>query len=303
MTRPSGAQFAIGSGDQRAVVVEVGGGLRSYFIGDRSVVDGYSEDAMADGARGQTLAPWPNRVRDGQWSWQGTDLQLALTEPEQHNAIHGLARWLRWRLVTHTNDAVSLECTVSPQPGYPWTVEVRNDWSIGEGGLSVRTTVTNHSSAVAPIGVGFHPYLAMGPTIDGVLLTVPADTRLLTGEQQIPIGSEAVAGTGYDFRTPRRVGQLRVDHTFTGLHRDDDGRCAVRLAHPETGDAVELWVDEAYPYLVIFTGDSLPDERRRRQGLAVEPMTMPPNGLVTGEGVVVLEPEQQWVGRWGIVPG
>jgi aldose 1-epimerase len=303
MTRPSGAQFEIGHGDQRAVVVEVGGGLRTYAEGERSLVDGYAEDAMADGARGQTLAPWPNRVRDGQWSWQGVDLQLALTEPEQHNAIHGLARWLRWRLVSHSNDAVSLECTVCPQPGYPWTVEVRNDWSIGDGGLSVQTTVVNHSATVAPIGVGFHPYLTVGATIDGALLNVPADTRSLSGEQDIPIGREAVAGTDYDFREPRPLGPLRIDNTFSDLHRDDAGRCAVRLADPDSGDAVSLWVDEAYAYLEIFTGDTLPDERRRRQGLAVEPMSMPPNGLATGEGVIVLEPEQQWAGRWGIAAG
>jgi aldose 1-epimerase len=303
MTRPSGAQFDIGAGDQRAVIVEVGGGLRSYFVGDRSLVDGYAEDAMADGARGQTLAPWPNRVRDGKWSWQGADLQLALTEPEQHNAIHGLARWLRWRLVTHSVDAVSLECTVCPQPGYPWTVQVRNDWSIGESGLSVRTTLANRSTTAAPVGVGFHPYLTVRSTIDGALLTVPADTRLITGQQQIPTAREAVAGTDYDFRDPRPIGQLRIDHSFTGLHRDDAGRCTVRLADPDTGDVVTLWVDESYPWIVVFTGDSLPDERRRREGLAVEPMTMPPNGLVTGEDVVVLEPEQEWVGHWGIVPG
>src|SRR4051794_33039142 len=95
---PSGAQYEISAGSHRAVVVAVGGGLRSYRVDGRDVFDGYDGDRMADGARGQTLAPWPNRVKDGAWTWNGEEQQLPLTEPDKHNAIHGLVRWLGWSL-------------------------------------------------------------------------------------------------------------------------------------------------------------------------------------------------------------
>jgi aldose 1-epimerase len=39
----SGEQYEIRFEDQRAVVVEVGGGLRAYAVGDREILDGYSE--------------------------------------------------------------------------------------------------------------------------------------------------------------------------------------------------------------------------------------------------------------------
>ena len=127
--QPSGAQYVIRHGDQQAVAVAVGGGLRTYAAGGRDVLDGYAEDAICDGARCQTLIPWPNRVQDGTWIWEGSEQQLPLTEPEQHNAIHGLVRWLVWDLVTHTEDTVQLSCTCAPQPGYPWRLTVTNTWS------------------------------------------------------------------------------------------------------------------------------------------------------------------------------
>ncbi|HEX6921955.1 MAG TPA: galactose mutarotase, partial [Actinomycetes bacterium] len=77
---PTGEQHVLHNGDQRAVVVEVGGGLREYVVAGRPVVDGYDASARVDGGRGQLLVPWPNRVRDGRYRWASQDLQLPLTE-------------------------------------------------------------------------------------------------------------------------------------------------------------------------------------------------------------------------------
>ena len=93
---PSGDQVLLRHGDHRAVVVEVGGGLRSYALGDWEVLDGYAESEQCSGGRGQALLPWPNRVRDGRYAFGGAEHQLALTEPERHNALHGLVRWVSW---------------------------------------------------------------------------------------------------------------------------------------------------------------------------------------------------------------
>jgi aldose 1-epimerase len=300
---PSGEQFEIRSGEQRAVVVEVGGGLRTYVVGDREILDGYDVAAACDGARCQTLVPWPNRVQDGKWTWRGVDQQLALTEPEQHNAIHGLVRWMPWSVLDRSESAVTLSCTSHPQPGYPWTIEVRNAWSLHDDGLAVETLVVNHSDTDAPVAAGFHPYITVGTaSINDALLTVPGQTRLLTGSQQIPTGRESVAGTAYDFRDARPLGDLKIDHTYTDLQRGADGRCRLQLAAPDGGIAVTVWVDEAYPYLEVFTGDALPDPARRRQGLGVEPMSVPPNAFVTGEALSVVRPTESWQGHWGVNP-
>ena len=66
------------------------------------------------------------------------------------------------------------------------------------------------------------------------------------------------------------------------------------------GRVVTLWVDEGYPYLMLFTGDPLPDVDRR--ALAVEPMTCPPNAFRTGESLIRLAPGQSTASTWGIEP-
>ena len=92
MIAPSGEQFEIAAGDQQAVVVEVGGGLRSYSAGGRKLVDGYGADEMSSSGRGQVLIPWPNRLQDGSYEFDGRRHQLPLNEPQHHNASHGLVR-------------------------------------------------------------------------------------------------------------------------------------------------------------------------------------------------------------------
>ena len=300
---PSGDQFELRHGDHRAVVVSVGGGLREYAVAGRPVLDGYPLDAMADGARAQTLVPWPNRVKDGRWTWSGAERQLALTEPEQHNAIHGLVRWMPWHLLERSGNTLGVGCVLYPQPGYPWPLRVRNDYQLDGDGVTVRTTVTNIGGEPAPVAAGSHPYITVGTgTIDAAVLHLPADTWLPTGEQQIPVGRESVAGTGNDFRDPRPLGATEIDHTFTDLHRDGDGRFRLRLSDPESAVGVTFWVGRTYPYVEVFTGDALPDPARRRQGLGVEPMTAPPNAFATGESLVVLEPDESWTGEWGLQP-
>ena len=300
---PSGQQVELAYQDLAVTVTAVGASVRSFTAAGRDLVDGYDIGAMADGARGQTLIPWPNRVRDGKWEWDGTSYQLSLSEPEQHNAIHGLVRWLGWTVLESSRESAVLGCTSWPQIGYPWTLDVTVRYELGEHGLVVTQQITNRATTRVPVAAGAHPYLTVGtPTIDTAILHIPADSWIDTDSQQIPTGTFPVERTPYDFRTPRAIGDTKIDYTMTALHRDDQGRFTLRLQHPDEGRAVDLWVDGNYPYVEVFTGDALPDAGRRRQGLGVEPMTGPPNALATGESLIVLEPDETWQGQWGINP-
>jgi aldose 1-epimerase len=296
---PSGQQYVIHHGDQEATVVEVGGGIRSYRVGDRNVLQPYAEEAMCDGAHGAPLIPWPNRLGDGRYSFDGTDYQVALTEPEKHNAIHGFLHWRPWQPIRQSDNDLVMGATLYPLKGYPFLVEVQVHYCLDEAGLTVTTSATNIGDHACPYGCGQHPYLSPGSgLIDGCELQLAAHTRIVTDpERQLPVGTEHVAGTAFDFRTPRRIGELRVDYAFTDLERDADDRAWVSLTGPD-GRTSELWVDEAYPIIEIYTADTL-DPTRRRRGLGTEPMTCPPNAFQTGDGVIRLEPEQTAHSTWG----
>jgi aldose 1-epimerase len=148
-----------------------------------------------------------------------------------------------------------------------------------------------------------HPYLCVGaPLIDACTLELPAATRLCTDARGIPTGTEAVDGTPYDFRAPRKVGAVQMDHAFTDLTRDAEGRAWLTLTGPD-GYALSLWVDAQVPWIQLFTGDHLADPAKRRTGLGVEPMTCPPNAFASGKDVVRLQPGQEVTHEWGIWSG
>jgi aldose 1-epimerase len=300
VTLPSGEQIELSYGEHRAVIVEVGGGLREYTYGGRAVLDGYGEDEMCSAGRGQMLMPWPNRLRDGRYEWNGRILQLALTEPDQHNAIHGLVRWANWVPAERDEQRAVMRHVLHPQTGYPFSLSLELAYSLDEVGLTVQMSAENLGPAACPFGAGAHPYLTVGTeTVDDCVLSAPGGTFMETDDRQIPTATKPVDGTEYDFRSPRPIGSARLDTGYGELARGEDGLARVTLE--ASGTRVTLWMDDAFPYLMLFTGDTLPPERRR-QGLGVEPMTCAPNALQSRDGLRTLEPGECFVGRWGIQP-
>jgi aldose 1-epimerase len=293
---PSGEQVELAFGEQRAVVVGVGAGLRTYSAGGRPVIDGYDAGELCPSGRGQLLIPWPNRIEDGRYEFDGRSFQLPLDEPERRNAIHGLTRWSEWSVAERAADRVAFEHVLYPRPGYPFLLALRVEYSLSDEGLAVRTEATNVGSDSAAYGAGWHPYLAVDhELVDDVELRVPAATVLLADERGIPVGSGSVEDEGLDFREPKAIGSVKLDHCFTDLERERDGRARVVVG------TTTLWADESYPYLMVFTGDGLPDVERR--SIAVEPMTCAPNAFRSGQGLVRLEPGERHVAEWRISPG
>src|SRR5215475_13035116 len=260
MIAPCGEQIEIIAEDQQAMVVDVGGGLRSYSAGGRELVDGYGAHEMSSSGRGQALIPWPNRLQDGSYEFDGRRHQLPLNEPERRNAIHGLVRWASWTASTRERHRVVMEHMLYPQPGYPFALRLSIEYALLDNGLRVRTTATNVGADACPYGSGAHPYLTLGTaTVDSLILRAPARTVLRSDGRGLPMGTAVVEDTEYDFRQSRAIGSTTLDHAFTDLERDGDGLAGVTLRDPDHGTEVSLWVDESYPYLMLFTGDPLPD--------------------------------------------
>jgi aldose 1-epimerase len=294
----SGAQWVIEADGHRAVVVEVGGVLRDYTVNDVPVLDGFGPDELSPASAGQILAPWPNRIRDGQYTFEETAYQLPLTEPDKHNAIHGLTNWAHWTLVEQTPDAVTVQFRLPAQIGYPWSLLLRTRWSVSADGLRCDQEVVNSSASNAPWGYSVHPYVQLpGVAVDDIVLHVPGKTRIVADSRLLPIGSTSVAGSEFDFTAPRRIGDLVLDTTFGDIEHDASGITRVTIA---AGDAaVTLWADDKFRYWQVFTGDTLTGERFRRS-VAIEPMTCPPDAFRTGRDRTVLAPGERWAAAWGI---
>jgi aldose 1-epimerase len=295
----TGTQYEISAGDYRAVVTELGAGLRELRHGGRPLISGYEANHLPPAGSGQLLAPWPNRIDGGHYTFEGQPFQLDLSEPLAGNAIHGLTRWANWVPEDRGPAHVRLGLMLHGRTGYPFVLHLQAEYRLGSDGLSVEVAARNEGDAAAPYGTGNHPYLTAGtPFIDECQLTLPAARWQPIGNRGIPAGPEEdVAGSEVDFRQARPVGDAHLDHAFTGLERGADGRAWVTLAG--AGHTVRLWAGEGYRWLQVFTGDPLGEDHRRR-ALAVEPMTCPPDAFVTGTDLITLRPGESTRHAWGI---
>jgi aldose 1-epimerase len=295
----TGQQFTISAGEHEATIVEVGAGLRRYAHGGVDVTCSYGKDVMPPKCCGGTLVPWPNRLRGGQYTFDSAAQQLALTEPAAGNAIHRLGRWVRWTAVRHEASTVTLGVDLVPQSGWPFELRVEVTYElVAADGLTVTTTAHNTGTGRAPFGAGFHPYLSTrGASLHETTVTLPARTRLLVDDKQIPIGSEPVDGTPHDLRVGHPLGALRMDDCFTDL-RFNGGRGVAEVR--SSGGGARVWFDEMFGYLQAFTLEEFPG--LGAPGVAVEPMTCAPDAFNSGAGLIVLEAGDEWTGAWGIQP-
>lgn len=291
--------FELKAGEYRAVVEPRGAALCRLGRGRDELLWGHDPGGEVRGFQGQLLAPWPNRVAEGRYVFDGAQHQLEVTERGGSSAIHGLVHALTWRPDSVSPQGVTLGCTLDGAPGYPFRLAATADYRLdARTGLTVTVTLRNSGSSAAPCGIGAHPYVRVDSTLDDATLRLPARLRQPVDERLVPVGPpQPLAGTDHDFRTARPVGPTVFDTPFTGLRYGSDDLAWTVLSGSDS--AVGLWTDRTCPWLQVYSADRLVGPGGRGP-LAVEPMTCPPNALATGEGLRVLAPGEQMRARFGI---
>jgi aldose 1-epimerase len=283
---PTGQQWVIGHGPFEATVVEVGAGYAAH-------------ERCASG-RGQQLMPWPNRIRDGRYTFSGTEQQLPLTEVPLRNASHGLVRWALWELVELEGSWVTVGYRLHPQPGWEHFLDLRTTYALDDSGLTVTTAARNVGPSPAPFGYGAHPYLATGDTpLHDIEVRIPAREWVEVDDRLLPVGRHPVSGGDYDFLERHRIGEQDLDTAYTDVVWDPDGRWRCTVASADR--TVTLWADDSFGWLQVFT--AIARDQKGVPGVAVEPMSCPADAFNSTESLVVLEPGEEWTGSWGITPG
>lgn len=293
------------AGQYCAQISPLGGGLWSLTFADKPLVvtppvppEGLSQVSPVPFAAGCLLAPWPNRVDGGNFTFQGETYHLEINEPDRHNAIHGFVRERSWELDPETSDnpaAVSLTLEMEPQPGWPWRLKYVMNWSVdATQGLRGELRVSNLSDTPCPFGFGWHPYLsAGGASLDECTLRISVGNNLvLDSTRNLPTGLEHPADTVLGQARPVALRGLWLDHAFRA-QPEPDGYVRAALCRVD-GSGTELSAGPWCRWLQIYTAD--PARQQAFPGvddgraLAVEPMTCPPNALSRNQDVLVLEP-------------
>ena len=293
----TGQQTTLTHGDQRATIAALGAALREYTVAGRDVVLPFDADELPAAYHGMVLAPWPNRLRDGQYTFEDVDLQVPVSEPARGTALHGLVCWVEWRVASVSETAVTLTLDLASSPGYPFRLALATTYELGEDGLTITTVARNDGAEALPYGVGFHPWFAPGGTaLDACTLQLDAASRVTVDERLLPTGEVPVDGD-FDLREPRSLEGIAFDDAWVDPIADDEGRSWCRLGWAD-GSTVEIWADTQATAWQICTGDEVPGVRRA--GVAIEPMSCIADAFRTGERLVTLKPGESHALTWGM---
>lgn len=297
---PTGEQVELRSDGYTATITQLGATLRQLEHRGRPLVRGYAADQTRPVYSGAVLAPWPNRIADGRYRYAGSEHQLPINEPDRNTALHGLVHSAPWHIAHRTSVEVVLQHRLQPSPGYPFTLDLALEYQPTGAGLTATLRATNAGTAAAPYGCSIHPYLVAGHGfVDDWTLELPASRYLrVDPDRLLPIAVNPVDDTAYDFRTARPLGSVQIDHAFTGIGFDDTGTAHATL-RDRAGRGVRLTWDRTCTWVQVHTGDR-PEESLNRTGLALEPMTCPPNAFRTGADLVHLRPGQTHTATWRI---
>ncbi len=280
-------------GGYEAAVSSIGASLRMLRDVHGDLVLWNDADAPRPAMSGATLAPWPNRIAQARYVFDGVEHELPVTEPGRAHALHGLVADAAFVATERASDAVTLAAEVLPQPGYPWHVGVEVHVAVGPTGLRQEVRAINLGTGVAPVGLGGHPYLVAAGPLAGWRLSLPADEVLLLGSDLIPVGAARVARhPDLDFRVPRAVGAFPLNHAFGDLRADPDGRIRATLVDG-SGVGVEISWTPDVPWVQLY---SL--ELDGRGALAVEPMTCPPDAFNSHQDLRRLAPGESTSASW-----
>lgn len=297
----NGTILKLVAGDYEATVAASGATLVSLTHAGRDLILPFDPNReLGPAFLGRTLAPWPNRISDARYTFDGVQHHVPCNEPTTGAALHGLASYVAWDVAESTADIAEFVLDLPAAPGYPFDVILRVRYLLdADLGLVVHVGAANAGPTDAPVGLSVHPYLTCGAPVDECTLLLPAGEVLLVDGAMRPTDLHRVELAGFDFRTPTSLAGRRVDHAFTSLPDAGQGigggpGWSVVLAHPERGGVV---LASDAPWVQAFTGDH---PELKRGGVAVEPMTCPPDGFNRDPEGVRLRPGDVTLLRYSI---
>jgi aldose 1-epimerase len=242
------------------------------------------------GVRNGVLAPFPNRIADGRYRFGNRDYDLLPGVRGDRTVYHGFARLASFVLESATTSAQAARVVLRSDEirpgrfeGYPFALDLTAVYVIEQDRIALEIAAANVGDTPAPYAAGWHPYFQLGNGVDDIdhlELRIPGDTLIRTGPGLIPVdGPDARIGLEarpeMDFRNGAVLGQAVIDACYGGLVFGPDGRAETALRDPKTGRELRVWQESGF--LHLFTGDTLP--RDRRKSVAIEPVEVMTNAF------------------------
>ncbi len=263
-----------------------GANIISMQLHGQQLLDGFQNDVQLisnEKSKCIHLAPFPNRIKNGNYSFRGKKYQFPINKPKENNAIHGFV----WNRIFKTvkeniqNDGARVTLNYEYDgsiEGYPFPFSIDYEYVLKNNGFSIEVKATNTGITDMPFGIGWHPYFTFHTPVDELKLQLSACEVLETDQQMIPTGKQKVFTS---FENLNGIGAYRFDTCFQ--LKNTARVFETQLYHAKKRAAIILAQSESFGYLQVY----IPPHRN---SIAFEPMTCPANAFNSLQGLIVLSP-------------
>ncbi|MBN1116952.1 MAG: aldose 1-epimerase [Bacteroidales bacterium] len=289
-----------------SILPETGGMLNSMELVYNNklvpVLDDYKTEeelleTLESSFKGSNLFPFPNRIKDGKYDFNGKIYQLKMNFPQENNAIHGLVFTKKFKVTdkSESDTEATLSIAYSPKEnaqGYPFSYTQEVKFSLSqEKGLIVTTSFKNTDSIKIPTGLGWHPYFMLTSKVDDIYIQFPSKNSYEVDSQMIPTG-KSESYTKYN-----KLKQIEDDKFDTCFDVDQLNEIAsIILKDPSIDGGLEIWQEtgnKKFNFLQVYTPP-------HRNNIAIEPMTCMPDAFNNKQGLIILEPNEKLEVSWGV---
>lgn len=213
------------------------------------------------------MAPYPNRIRDGKFNFEGREYQLRF--PEKH-AIHGDVRNRPWQIKNQDASSCTLRFSSSDfsDINFPFKFSAEQRFSLDSATLRIECSIKNEDKIKIPVGCGFHPYFQrniMGNSENVELQFTVLGEYPFKGDLPLPSGDAIAVPAEHDFSKLRKLDQ-ELDHCFAGW------RGPATIFWPQSKLKLEMRASDNTKHLVIYSPPG-------KDFFALEPQTQMIDGV------------------------
>ena len=268
----------------------LGASIQEFIYKGLKIIDGISInkngiDDYFNTYKSALLFPFPNRIKDGNYTFNNTDYQLDLNEPQLQNAIHGLVYNKHFKIVNKCTNSKEAKVSLTYKSdgllvGYPFKFIFNIEYAIKmDGEITTSIEVINIDEKTLPFGIGWHPYF-ISQNLEKSSLSFNSDEHFICSERNIP----------------QKIEKFELPSSFTIKNKIfDDGFSLLKSKVKFFDSKYELnlhFENKRKPFLQIYTPN-------HRKTIALEPMTCATDAFNNKNGLLQLSANENF--KWEII--
>jgi aldose 1-epimerase len=294
----------ISTNEWLSILPGYGGRLKELWLnnGEKNIsvlkkVDSIDSQDRNDIFTNAKLSPFAGRIKDGQYIFNNTKYSLLKNYPEEENACHGFIYNKEFHVADKIVNSEKTLCKLeylyeNEDEGYPFSYSIEITYTLTESeGLICTTRIINNSKSTIPLSDGWHHYFDLGISINDLELKLDVSEIVKLDSRNIPTGYKEPYN---EFMIPAKIGNTQFDSCFK--IKSSNGKAGTTLISPDNNINLNIWQETGnnkYEYLVIYTPPG-------RRSIAVEPITSNINSFNSGEGLILLAPDEEYISSFGI---